>query len=366
MMAATVLQAAADRIAGGGDRSAAGCVVGIDIAGERTVTTAGIASPERDAEAMNRATLHDMASVSKVVGTTTALHRLISEHQLSLDTTVCRLIPSYNGARETTVRDLLHHRAGLWEWQPLYLAPEATDDPFQTVDALPLRYAPGRERHYSDLGFMTLGRIISTITGESLDKSVQSLVTEPLGLSYFGYGPVSGRVSTSSNGDAAEERMVRTGDPYPLQWTDAGFAWRTSPVRGTANDGNCAHAFNGVAGHAGIFSTIDSLLDVGVALSRAKDNARLFCPEISAEIFAEGPDSGQALGWRRTALTVNNEQLPLLWHPGFTGTALAFVPDRGITAAFACNRLLATNPSPTDTHWQHVLNALATILSTQE
>ncbi|WP_255560151.1 serine hydrolase [Salinibacterium sp. M195] len=365
-MTETILQAAAAQIAGVGDQCAVGCVVGVEIDGERTVAVAGNTSTTRAADAMSRATLHDVASVSKVVATTTALHRLASENQLDFDDEVSRFIPGFGGARDTTVRDLLRHRAGLWEWQPLYLTPEATDDPFRTIDALPLRYSPGHERHYSDLGFMTLGRLISTITGESLDKAVQSLVTEPLGLSHFGYGPVSSQVSTSSFGDAAEERMVRTSDPYPVSWSDAGFAWRTAPVRGTANDGNCAHAFDGVAGHAGIFSTVDSLLDVGATLSRANDHPQLFLPEVTAEVFAEGPDSGQALGWRRTSLTVNGAPLPLLWHPGFTGAALAFVPDRGITAAFACNRLLATTPSPTDAHWQHVLNALATILSNQE
>ncbi len=343
----------------------AGGVLGIDIAGHRTVVTAGVASPESGAP-MHRTTVFDLASVSKVVGTTTCLHRLSSMGELAVDTPVRHFVPSYGGADETTVRDLLLHRAGLWEWQPLYLAPGGQEDPHRVIDELPLRYAPGHERHYSDLGFITLARVIESVTGSPLGVAVHELVADALQLHPFLYGPVSGDVATSGNNDDVERRMVATGDPYPVLWHDDGFTWRPEPIRGTVNDGNCAYAFHGAAGHAGLFASIDSLLDVGTALSSANDSPSLWDADVTADFFTAGPDAEQALGWRRSAIVIGQEALPLLWHPGFTGTAVGFVPGRHIAVALATNRLLADKPQPTTMLWQRAVAALTEILGTQE
>jgi serine-type D-Ala-D-Ala carboxypeptidase len=365
MSAHEVVRAAADAIVAPDVAAPAGCVIGVDIDGTRTVAAAGLAAPERpDGAPMHRGIRHDLASVTKVVGTTTALHRLASMRELSFDDPVVRFVPGFGGAADTSLRDLLQHRSGLWEWQPLYLAPGR--DPFATIDALPLRYAARTERHYSDLGFMTLGRVIETAAGAPLDVALRELVVRPLGLRTLGFGPVDGEVATSSLGDETERRMVATGHPYPVLWSDDGFAWRTEPVNGVANDGNCFHAFGGVAGHAGLFGSVDDLLDVAAALSRADDDPELWDPAVTADVFAAGPDPEQALGWRRRDLVVQGERMPLLWHPGFTGCAVGFVPGRGIAVAFASNRLLAQEPQPTDVHWRRALDALASILSTQE
>ena len=362
---ADVLQRLSDDMVRPAADSPAGCVLGIDVAGDRTVVAAGTASPENRTP-VQRTTMFDLASVSKVVGTTTCLHRLASMGAVDIDTPVRQLIPSYRGAAATTVRELLQHRAGLWEWQPLYLAPGGAVEPFRVIDDLPLRYAPGRERHYSDLGFMTLGRVINAVTGGTLAEAVQALITSPLGLEHFQYGPVTGDVATSGADDRVEQRMVATGEPYPVFWPDDGFAWRTGPIRGTANDGNCAHAFDGVAGHAGMFATADALLDVLVALSSTHDASSLWDEAVTADFFAPGPDPEQALGWRRTQLDASSEPLVLLWHPGFTGTAVGFVPGHHIAIAFASNRLLARQPQATTELWQPVLTAVTDILTAQK
>ncbi len=361
-----VLQHVVDTMVSPSPHAPAGCVLGIEVAGTRTVVTAGAASPEHAAP-MERATLFDLASVSKVVGTTSSLHRLASMGLLDVDATVRRLIPSFGGADSTTVRELLQHRAGLWDWQPIYLAPGGQEYPFRVIDGLPLRYSPGKERHYSDLGFMTLGRIVEAVAGVPLETAVRELVADPLGLGPFSYGPVSATsIATSGFDDRIERRMVATGDPHPVLWSDDGFPWRTGPIRGTVNDGNCAHAFGGIAGHAGLFSTVDSLLDVGAALSAADDFPSMWEPHVTAQFFAAGPDADQALGWRRGELLVAGAPMTLLWHPGFTGTAMGFVPDAHLCVAFASNRLLADHPQTTTSLWQHVLHALTQILGTQE
>lgn len=364
--AEALLQDVADTMVSPSSHSPAGCVLGIDVAGARKVVTAGVAAPEA-AGPMQRSTLFDLASVSKVVGTTSCLHRLVSLRLLDIDTPVRRIIAGFGGADSTTVRDLLHHRAGLWEWQPLYLAPGGRDRPFDVIDGLPLRYAPGREHHYSDLGFMTLGRVVESITSASLAVSVRELIAEPLGVQSLSFGPVNHTsCATSGLDDRLERRMVATGEPHPVFWGDDGFPWRTDPIRGTVNDGNAAHAFSGVAGHAGLFSNVDALLDIGVALSTADDVPSLWDPAVTADFFAAGPDTHQALGWRRSELSIGDITKPLLWHPGFTGTALGFVPGAHIAVAFASNRLLADDPQPTPLLWQRVLAALTELLRYQE
>lgn len=361
-----VLQHLAQAMISPSPAAPAGCVLGIDVAGTRTVVPAGTASPELSAK-MERATVFDLASVSKVVGTTSCLHRLASMRLFDVDATVRSFFPSFGGADSTTVRDLLQHRGGLWDWQPLYLAPGGQEDPFRVIDQLPLRYPPGKERHYSDLGFMTLGRLVEKVTGSPLGEAVRALVADPLGVGALSYGPVtSASIATSGLDDRVERTMVATGIPHPVMWTDEGFPWRSGPIRGTVNDGNSAHAFQGVAGHAGLFGTIDSLLDVGVALSSAEEYPSLWDTDVTADFFAAGLDAEQALGWRRAELPVGRSTRPLLWHPGFTGTAMGFVPGARIAVAFASNRLLAEKPQPTTALWQRVLAALAEILRTQE
>ena len=136
------------------------------------------------AAAMTVDTHHDLASVTKVVATTTALLRLVSDRVVSLDDPAARYLPGLAaGAKSSiTLRHLLQHRAGLWEWHPLYLV---TTDPAAAsalARTLPLRYRPGSGRHYSDLGFMLLGQVIAAATGQALRDAIGTLVTGPLGL----------------------------------------------------------------------------------------------------------------------------------------------------------------------------------------
>ncbi|WP_223622709.1 serine hydrolase [Microbacterium sp. EST19A] len=326
----------------------------------------GIASPSgRDVAAGGRAdiagtpittdTAFDVASVTKVAATTTALLRLVSRGDLRFDDLVSRYLPGTACAPPTTLRHLLQHRAGLWEWQPLYLDAR---DPVTAMDALPLRYALDEGRHYSDLGFLLLGRIVAAVTGLPLDAAVRELVTAPLGLDRTGYGPVASPVASTALGDIAERRMVATGEPYPILTSRRHFAWREEEITGRANDGNCFHAFDGIAGHAGLFSTVDDLLTLGTALAAPDEHPDLWHPEVVADLFRDGPDPGQALGWRSETVRVDGRAHRMLWHPGFTGCALALIPGAATAAVLLSNRLLAAEPTTTDALWRSALPAL--------
>ncbi|MFK0239967.1 serine hydrolase domain-containing protein [Microbacterium sp. NPDC090281] len=336
-----------------------GAVAGVVTDAGRDIAAGGLA--DLAGTPMNIETAFDIASVSKVAATTTAILRLVSRGDLRFDDPVDRFVSGTACAPGTTVRHLLQHRAGLWEWQPLYLD-RTRADAVAAADALPLRYGLDEGRHYSDLGFLLLGRIISAVTGLPLDEAVRELVTRPLGLDRTGYGPIGAPVASSALGDVAERRMVATGEPYPILTTTRHFAWREDEITGAANDGNCFHALRGVSGHAGLFSTADDLLTLGAALAAPEQHPELWHPDTVAELFRDGRDAGQALGWRSDTVAVAGRQTRMLWHPGYTGCALGIVPGTPTTAGTAAvlltNRLFAPDPASTEALWRTALPAL--------
>jgi CubicO group peptidase (beta-lactamase class C family) len=335
---------AVEALLSAGSAAPAGAVVGILTPEGRDVAAGGRADAAGTAVTVD--TVFDVASVTKVAATTTALLALVSRGEVDFDDPVARYLPGSPCAPGTSLRHLLQHRAGLWEWHPLYLAP---GDPAAAIDALPLRYPLDEGRHYSDLGFMLLGRVVSVVADAPLDAAVRALVTAPLGLQRTGYGPVSAPVAASALGDAAERRMVATGEPYPVLAPSSSrsrdFAWRDGEIAGVANDGNCFHAFGGVAGHAGLFSTADDLLTLGAALAAPDEHADLWHPDAVADLFRDGPDAGQALGWRSRTVALDGREERMLWHPGFTGCALGILPEAGTAVVLLSNRLLAAEPA---------------------
>ncbi|HSN11994.1 MAG TPA: serine hydrolase domain-containing protein [Propionibacteriaceae bacterium] len=343
--------------------------VALGVATDAGTRVEAVGSADSSARAVTPGSRFDVASVTKVVATTSAIHRLASLGELDLDDEVSRYVPSSACAPGTTLSTLMLHRSGLWEWQPLYLArtPDGRrEDPFAALDALPLRYEPGRQRAYSDLGFVYLGRVVSAVTGLALADAVAELVLQPVGLAHTGYGPVSGDVVASAPDEQIEREMVRTGVPYPVLYERQDVPWRTSEILGEVDDGNCYHALGGVSGHAGIFSTVPDLLRLGRSLATAGDHGELWRPDVTATLFAEGPDAGQALGWRTQPVDLDGVTRTMLWHPGFTGCALGFVPGTGLAVAMLSNRLMSGSPLPTATLWGTALARLGLSPATDE
>ena len=352
----------------GREDSPAGAAIAVATRGRTVTAVAGArqlagTEPGVDAdEEMTLLTEHDLASITKAI-TTTVILRLVSDGSLSLDDTAHRLLPSVQAAGGATVRDLLQHRAGLWEWWPLYLAASGHDEAFAYLDRMPLRYAPCTTRHYSDLGFMLLGRIVEQVTGQPLDQAVVGLVLDPLGMSSTRYSaPVGHEVAASSFGDSAEMRMIETGVPYPVPYSVDDFAgWRRHPIVGEVNDGNAFHALGGISGHAGLFSSVGDLLLLGTALSSDSD---LWSPTVAEEFFREGPDAGQALGFRRYGIALDGETMAVIGHPGYTGSVLGFLPGRATAIVMATNRLhMHAVPVPAESMWSTALRAAADVIS---
>jgi CubicO group peptidase (beta-lactamase class C family) len=312
---------------------------------------------------LTTATALDLGSVTKVLATTSALMALVDGGAVRLDDRLGDLLPAAAGTpvAGATLADLLEHRAGLWEWWPLYLTARTPAEALAAAVALPPRYPPGTGRHYSDLGFMLLGAVVAAVARRPLDEAVTQLVIEPYGLSATRYGsPPPGRdVAASSRGDGIEREMVATGRPYPVTGdADAFTGWRTHVLVGEVNDGNAFHAWGGASGHAGLFSTVDDLLTTGRAWLSALAGAGTVGAATAARFFRPGADPGQALGFRRWRSAVEGCEVDAFGHTGFPGVAVGMVPAHDAAVVLATNRLHVDGPPrPTEDMWQEALAA---------
>lgn len=336
------VQAYADRLLtlGSDGTHPAGAVVGLRTPDGSEVAASGWArlpSADRPGVPMQQDHMLDLASVTKLVATTAITMRLVAADDLRLGDPVCRHLPTFrgDGKDEATVMQLLTHTAGLRPWWPLYAAVPSgrRSETIQHVQELPLAYPPGTGWTYSDLGMILLGAVIEEVTTLRLDEAYEQLVAAPLGLSAR-FGPVvPDRAATSADSDAYECAMLAADEPHPVGIPPARFSrWRDHPLRGEVNDGNTAHALDGVAGHAGLFSTVEDLLIYGTALCEGT-----FVPREVLDRFStphpEHPE--QALG----AFFGRAGETTFLQHPGFTGTFFAIVPDTGVVVAGGATRL---------------------------
>lgn len=335
-----------------------GALVALCRRGEIAYAAGGLADSDTGAP-MRWETATDAGSITKVMATTAALAALIDAGAVQLDAPAGRYLPEAAGgpAAPTTVRDLLEHRAGLWEWWPLYLRGARGADALHLAATLPPRYPAGSGRHYSDLGFILLGAVVCRVFGADLATAAGELAFDRFGLGSTRYAtPFPGvPVAASSHGDAIEREMVRSGVPYPVHGNPDMFpGWRTHNLVGEVNDGNAFHAFGGVAGHAGLFTTAGDLLRLASGLLRSLRGDGPLRQETAAAFLTPGRDPGQALGlrvWRR-------EGGLALGHGGFPGVAFALLPTWDAALVMVTNRLHANGtPRATELMWLRVLDA---------
>ncbi|HUB62334.1 MAG TPA: serine hydrolase [Puia sp.] len=306
--------------------------------------------PLREAPLMDTGTLFDLASLTKVVGTTTSLMVLADRGLIRVDDPVSRYLPGFDtGAkRQITIRHLLTHTAGLYEWYPLFYRSGHRDSTIRLIESLPLRYPVGQQRKYSDLGFILLGAIIEKVSGMPLDRFEEENVFKPLGMSHTLYNPLqhgrSSDIAATAPGNPYEYRMVH--DPSlgfvmpgldPQSWN----GWRQYVLRGEVDDGNAWYSSEGIAGHAGLFSTVsdlqrlvDMLLDGGVAGGRRLVAGSTIASFLTPDRFHNG------LGWMMDPGNAFMKNAPAgsYGHTGFTGTSIAVVPELHLSVIILINR----------------------------
>jgi serine-type D-Ala-D-Ala carboxypeptidase len=292
--------------------------------------------------AMTTSTVFDLASVTKVMATTFAIMMLVDRKLVELDAPVRRYLPTFSGPHldSITVRHLLTHSSGLMQWQPLYYAARNKAQTFAKIRSLPLQWGVGAGRHYSDLGFLLLGFIVEQVSGKPLDAFLQSELYGPLGLRNTTFKPKQRGLrefAATSHGNPYERKMVYDTafgydyDGDPTAWN----GWREYTLVGEVNDGNAYYANEGMAGHAGLFSTareLDQLLQV--LLNKGVHRGRRFLGEAVIDTFTAKRWFDNGLGWA----VPRNAPEGSFTHGGFTGTYVLGVPKYKLGVVLLINR----------------------------
>jgi len=290
-------------------------------------------------------TLWDMASLTKVVGMTSAMNQLVAAGKVDLDAPAQRYLPRFRDPKHkgkkkwrgptkktVTVRDLLTHRSGLPAWRPLYKEGVNPDSALSIVYNTPLDTFPRIRMVYSDLGAILLGKIVERVSHEKLDVYLKRHVWTPLGMTDTRFNPDS----------SLKWRIAPTEyDPY-----------RQRLIWGTVHDENSA-ALGGVAGHAGLFSSARDLsrfaqmyLNFGTLDGKkVLDRATI----LEFQRVQDSSFSNRAIGWEKPTggNSAGRRMSPAAFgHTGFTGTSIWMDPANDVFVVILTNRVNPTRQNP--------------------
>jgi CubicO group peptidase (beta-lactamase class C family) len=293
-------------------------------------------------------TLYDLASLTKVVATTIAILRLIEQGRLQLDDLICTYLPQFgcDAQKATiTVRHVLTHTSGLPGPCRLYQHCHGPDQILAGICQQELVFPPGTRYLYNDLGFILLGEVLPTITSLNLDEYTRCHIFEPLGMHDTLFTPPA----------TLKPRIA------PTEYV----AWRGGLVHGVVHDENAAE-MDGVAGHAGLFSTVEDLARLCIMLLQdgLYDAQRILQPATIAQmttIHVPDPDEAHGLGWVIAAPYFMGRLAgdSTFGHTGFTGTSLLIDPARQLAAVFLSNCVCPQRGFNLNPYRRGIANALA-------
>jgi len=297
------------------------------------------------AEPMTDDTIFDLASLTKVVATTTSIMQLVEAGRIRLNDPVARYIPEFGryGKDAITIRQLMTHTSGLRPDLELEVEFSGADEAIRrAIDEVPT--APPDERMiYSDINYFLLGDIVRRVSGERLDRYAKAHIFEPLGMKDTTFLPP----------DALRPRIAPTERCRQREWPcpPTGVAADGQPIpflRGVVHDPT-ARRMDGVAGHAGLFSTAADLSRFCRMLLNGGtlDGARVLAPATIARMIAPSTPAGmrdvRGLGWDIDSSFSSNrgELFPIgsFGHTGFTGTSLWIDPQSKVYVVFLSNRV---------------------------
>lgn len=285
----------------------------------------GNLSYDRDSPPVTARTLYDLASLTKVIATTTMAMILVDEGKLDLDRPVRKFLPGFQGPEKdaVTVRHLLTHSSGLPAVAPLFKEIRGREAYLERVQAMDLEYPPGSRSTYSDLGVILLGEILERVAGQPLETFTRERIFEPLEMRDTLFRPPA---------DMRSRVAPTEQDP-----------WRGRMVQGEVHDEN-AFAMGGVAPHAGLFGTASDLarfaqmlLDGGIV---SRETIALFTRRAGI------PNSDRALGWDTKSAQGSSAgtlfSASSFGHTGFTGTSMWIDPERQLYVILLTNRVHPT------------------------
>jgi CubicO group peptidase (beta-lactamase class C family) len=270
--------------------------------------------------------IYDLASLTKVVGTTTALMILFDEGKVRLDDPVSKFIPEFSGGEKdlVTVRLLLEHRSGLPAGRDLWRFTHSPEEAREAVIQTPLAFHPNQYYEYSDLGADMLGFIVEAASGQRLDQFLADHVWKPLGMEDTFFKPA----------DSLRDRVAPTEVNPP----------RGYPLQGEVHDEN-AFALGGIAGHAGLFSTASDLaVFAQMMLNGGEYNGTRLIADSTVALFTTRAAGSRALGWDTcdgdgSCGKYLSERA--YGHTGYTGTSMWIDPDRDMFVILLTNRVHA-------------------------
>jgi CubicO group peptidase (beta-lactamase class C family) len=310
-----------------------GAVVAVGQHGRLALLAAVGRYGQSDPRPVDSTTVYDLASLTKVVGLTTAVMLLARDRVIDLDAPVQRYVPAFQGRWKdrVTVRHLLTHSSGLPAWRPLYVEATTRAGAFALTDTTPLTAEPGARTIYSDLGAIVLTQVVESVAGERLDVFLERRVFRPLGLRSTRFRP-------------------------PPDWRDRVAPTEQSAdgtvIRGTVHDEN-AWRLGGVSGHAGLFSTAPDLALFAAWMldawhGRAMAGRPSLPPELVRRFTARQgvpPGPSRALGWDTPSEPSSAGSRPsalAFGHTGFTGTSLWLYPEHDLFVVLLTNRVHPT------------------------
>ena len=270
--------------------------------------------------------IYDLASLTKVVGTTTAAMVLFDQGRLDLNAPVSTYLPAFSGGWKdsVTVRHLLTHRSGLPAGRDLWRIARTPDEARAAVLSTNLECKPGQCYIYSDLGADVLGFVIEAVAGEPLDAFLHDKVFEPLGMNDTFFRPA----------DSLTYRIAPTEMAPP----------RGYPLRGEVHDEN-AYALGGVAGHAGLFSTAADLsIFAQMMLNGGSYNGVRILSDTTVALFTHRAAGTRALGWDTADGDGGSGRFldsRAYGHTGYTGTSIWIDPERQMFVLLLTNRVHA-------------------------
>jgi serine-type D-Ala-D-Ala carboxypeptidase len=279
-----------------------------------------------DSQEVTPTNIFDLASVSKVVATTSMAMLLYQRGLLDLDTPVTVIVPEFIAddprRQEVTLRMLLAHSSGLPAYEKLFLRCNSRDALLSAAFTVPLTNEPCAKVEYSDIGFIILGVALERLADEHLDRFCQREIFGPLGMSRTAFTPPA----------AWRSCVVPTAD-------DQSFRHRI--IQGEVQDEN-ASVMGGVAGHAGVFSTSEDLATfANIMLGGGPPIFRSETLDLFTRRELSPPNTSRALGWDTpSAPSQSGRYLSsrAFGHLGYTGTSLWIDPEQQLSVALLTNR----------------------------
>ena len=281
-----------------------------------------------DAPAASMDTVFDLASLTKVIATTTLAMRAVDAGRIDLDAPLRERLPLWRGddRAPVTPADLLAHAAGLTAHLPFYRDHRGRADYEAAICTLPLEYAPRSASLYSDLGFILLGFLLEDACGSAIDAQFAARAA------HHGWGDLRFRPPRAWRARTAPTEQ----DP-----------WRGRLLVGEVHDEN-AWALGGVAGHAGLFGSARAVGRFARTVAAGFRRRATLAAQATFDRFTTRtsvPGSSRALGWDTmlpTSSCGRRMSARAIGHTGFTGTSLWIDPEADAYVALLTNRVHPT------------------------